>query len=646
MQCKSCGHTNEAGSRFCERCGAPMAQPADAQYTPPAEPTDTRYSQYMPPAEPTQAPFAPPVPPVAAEHREERAPRRKGGTIAIVLGVLCALLAAALVLTLLGVTDSVFSPAKTFAEPEDAVQYFLDRVKAADLDGAMSACAVDEAAQNYDYEAAIDRFGAMGLNVPVFMPSDYALYTSYNQYTVQNQIAGGLRMMALSSTLPEEYEGYLGYVTVPESSGDIQFSDVVKDMDPGAFLEMEIVKIQPNGYEDDAYSDYLEETAAIYGADEMAARDVLFKIDGNYYAGGFMLLRYGESWKIIQVGDPAIAQPATGALIPLDSKSDFDSLLNSAEGGDVEESAAVTETAPATTEAAPASAANTLSGMQVGLSMTGDNSGWTALLANDLIKNAEGRGAEIIANFGSWDLDIQAEQIETLIVQGCDVIIVWTYDVSSSQPALQQAQEAGIYVIMLIASEPIEANGTSSAFIGFDKREFGNTITDWMYDNLGGDLRIGELTSGPDSTVTTDLSGALTEAVTAHPQWKIVSTVNGGYGQSDAYTAAQNMLTMYSDIDVLYCHSDALALGAAQAVQEAGLQDEVSVVCMGESQAIIDAVADSSIRFAVMNDLHMGEAILDVANQLVQGSLSEARIYLDPLLVDSSNAASLSGYSY
>jgi hypothetical protein len=308
MYCKLCGHSNSPESRFCEQCGAFLPEtPADG------------FRPFMP----SQAETPPPQavndasPPTSRRGKPESM-RRKANVAAIVLAAVCVLLAAALALTMLGVTDAVFAPRKTFSTPEDAIRYFTERVQAGDYEGALKACAAGEIAQNYDYEAMIKRLKMMGYYTPSFMPGGYGLYAAYNEAAVKQQILSQLRFMALSVVLPDEYAEYLQGSQIIEDSGSIDFDSVVEDMDPEVFLGLKIADIGQSALADnDANADNLDAMANIYGAEEMAARDVLYEIDGDYYAGGFTLLQYNGSWLICQLGDPLIGQPATGALIPL-----------------------------------------------------------------------------------------------------------------------------------------------------------------------------------------------------------------------------------------------------------------------------------------------------------------------------------------
>ena len=225
MYCTRCGQLVDPQSRFCEHCGAPAEEntahlPSAGAVQPPVEPTPAPRASFAPYEKPPAPPRNPPV------------QRKKANIPAIVLGVVCVLLAAAFAMTALGVTDAVFSPRKTFATPEAAIEYFIDRVKAGDYESALNACASEEIALHYDYQAMIEKNKAISASSPSFMPGEYGMYAAYNEAYAEQRILSQLRFMALSAVLPDEYADYMQGTPVTESSSSIDFDRVTEDMDP------------------------------------------------------------------------------------------------------------------------------------------------------------------------------------------------------------------------------------------------------------------------------------------------------------------------------------------------------------------------------------------------------------------------------
>jgi ABC-type sugar transport system substrate-binding protein len=626
MNCSCCGQANDPGSRFCVSCGAPIeasivsGTPADGK---PAMPV-------------------PPIPAYGAEGGS-RGPRRKAGKASmavILLGALCVLLAVALTLTLLGVTDAVFSPQpKGFETPEDAIEYFISHVKAGDYEGAMAACAVDEVAQNYDYEAMLKRIEAMIPSMP-YLPAEYELYGAFNEASMKNQIMRQLAYMAFSVTLPEEYGGWLS--GTPLYGDSVDFDDVVKDMDPEEFFAIEVVKIGEADLADNANNrDNMEKQAEIYGAADMVSRDVLYDADGDYYAGGVTLLEYDGGWLIFSLNDPLLSQSVYGALIPVANESEFDSLLGGSyvapEVSESPESPAVTQTAPAE---APADS------YVIGLSLPSMSSGWYAAQANDIAAMAAAAGGELYAFDANFDAATQLDQVENMIVMGVDAIAITPVNLEACITVLQEAKEAGIVVILLGRDETGVLNGLYVVSIDYDYYNDAKILAEWVETNMGGDLKIGEITAMDGIGITIDRSEGLHAVADANPGWEIVESTAANFMRDEAKTVAGNMLSTHPDIDVLFCQTDDLALGAADAVAEKGLTGQVTVVGIGGQAAALEAIQSGSIGAISTVDPHIGATLMDVADGVLSGQTVALQILVPSFIIDKANVDEMGSFGY
>ena len=211
-----------------------------------------------------------------------------------------------------------------FDRPEDAIAYFFDRVAAEDYDAALSACAINTKSERYDFEAMAERLKS--IHPEVMLPSEYAMFAQFNEAKHKADVLRQLVWMSLSVTLPDEYADFLkGYPLLGEH---VDYGDFVKSVDPAPFKGIVIVDIgEHHLLETDRHQKTLMRQAEVYGAKAATSRDVLYRIDGNYYAGGVMLLEYDSGWLIDSLMDPLINQPAFGSLIPVGNESEFIDLL-------------------------------------------------------------------------------------------------------------------------------------------------------------------------------------------------------------------------------------------------------------------------------------------------------------------------------
>ena len=193
------------------------------------------------------------------------------------------------------------------------------------------------------------------------------------------------------------------------------------------------------------------------------------------------------------------------------------------------------------------------------------------LYFRDLEEGLRRFGAENCWNFTSADaayvMEDQVAQIEDMVTQGLDLIIASPGDLIALKPAYEVAKEAGIPI--LSTGDSVKDETLEIGFIGAVWKETGIDQTEWMVEKLGGSGTMARI-GGPGASeyVEGRLEG-FEEVVAANPGIDVV------FNQSaDSFTAeeglrlAQDALTANPDLNAIWADSDALALGAVQAVNE------------------------------------------------------------------------------
>ena len=295
MNCTKCGSKLSEGSTFCMNCGQKI------------EAFDQNAARANSPV--------------------EKPKKRKTSFFVWFFAGLSLLLAAALVIVLILPSNSSFSAGsnnKGFDTPEEAIEHFIGCINNGDIEGAIKASYIQKAVENYDFEYLADRLGTVS---PVIAyPSEYEFYYSYNINKLENQMLRQINAMVLSLTQPE-------YASVVFTSREYVLKDEKADyegLDPILSEEIQIIEIavpRPDLYYSELNQENMKKQRRTYNADGSEWRAVLYKYDGDYYAGGFQLFEYDGKYYVVNAKENLIGQPPTGELIPLGSKSDFDDLV-------------------------------------------------------------------------------------------------------------------------------------------------------------------------------------------------------------------------------------------------------------------------------------------------------------------------------
>ncbi len=297
MFCTKCGKENADGSAFCVGCGNAISAPAPNQ-------TNNR---------PTA-----PVP----------KPAKKGNTAAIALGVLSVVLAIALTLSLTGVIEisggsGAFAASKSFSSPEDAIEYFVERLKDGDWEGALSACAIDEVAKGFDYTAFAERLNVIPTAMMSYLPSEYEQYIGYNKYRLRQQIMIQMACFSVSFNIAKDNSGLLEGTTETLKDGKLP-EGFIEQLSPNRISALRLVDTgKVKMHDDERNRENQKKQAGVFGADDVQFRIALYEYDGNYYVGGFTLINYGGRWLIQSMSDPLAGIPMSGVPYPVSGESEF-----------------------------------------------------------------------------------------------------------------------------------------------------------------------------------------------------------------------------------------------------------------------------------------------------------------------------------
>lgn len=225
------------------------------------------------------------------------------------------------------------------------------------------------------------------------------------------------------------------------------------------------------------------------------------------------------------------------------------------------------------------------------------------------------QGISLTFEAGAEDGDeaTQIAAIENAIIRG-DVGILITLNGPGVNNAIQQARDAGLYVIALdTPPDPIDVTDITFAT---DNRLAGNLIGSWAAGQLDGERAvIGLLDVFDDRIVSVDyqrnqgflqgmgidvgdpnLNGD--EAPTGQysgGEYEIVGNQATGGAEDGGRTAMETLLSQNPDINVVYTINEPAAFGAYQAIEAAGREDDVIIVSVDGGCAGVGYVADGVI---------------------------------------------------
>ena len=255
---------------------------------------------------------------------------------------------------------------------------------------------------------------------------------------------------------------------------------------------------------------------------------------------------------------------------------------------------------------------------------------------------------EITMADGKNDMTEQTAQVENFITQGMDVIILNLVQTSSAEVLIDKIVAADIPLV-LINREPLGEtdesypgilNNEKVCYVGADARQSGtyqgeivaelDTKGDINGDGVVKYVMIEGDPENVDAQYRTEYSiKALEDAGIAVEC--LVDNV-GNWDQTKGQEIAAAALAQYSDIDVIFCNNDAMALGAAAAISAAGLTvgEDVYLLGVDALDECVEMVNAGTMTGTVLND-HIGQShtAVDVAIKLLNGEKIENYYWVD-----------------
>ena len=206
---------------------------------------------------------------------------------------------------------------------------------------------------------------------------------------------------------------------------------------------------------------------------------------------------------------------------------------------------------------------------------------------------------------GGWDANQQANAIQNAISSGVDGIVISPVDPSAVCTYVDEALEAGIEVCALTtqigtgdAEDPVYPE--TVGLVGHIETEVGRTAMDIAAEALDRKGKIAIIEGTPGMSDTEGRKKGIDEENKEYPDIEVVSRVCGEWVVDKAYTAMQNIIQSNPEVELVICHSDNMAVGAAKALEDADMTDKVKIVGIGGSKDALDLIKKGEIYGTIM----------------------------------------------
>lgn len=225
----------------------------------------------------------------------------------------------------------------------------------------------------------------------------------------------------------------------------------------------------------------------------------------------------------------------------------------------------------------------------VGFAQIGSESGWRAAETTVTRQEAEKRGHDLKFADAQQKQENQIKAVKTFIAQGVDAILLAPVVATGWDQVLQEAKEAEIPVVLLDRQVDSSEDLYLTA-VGSDLEHEGRVAGEWLAQQVGDrTCNVVELQGTTGSSPAIKRKAGFEAGIAGHDNITITRSQTADFTRTKGKEVMESFLKAEGgdEICALYAHNDDMAVGAIQAIKEAGKKPGTDILVVS-----IDAVPD------------------------------------------------------
>ena len=269
----------------------------------------------------------------------------------------------------------------------------------------------------------------------------------------------------------------------------------------------------------------------------------------------------------------------------------------------------------------------------MGFSQVGAESEWRTANTASIKDAAKKDGVTLKFADAQQKQENQVKAIRSFIAQKVDVIAFSPVVESGWDTVLREAKAAKIPVILTDRAVNVSDPSLYVSFIGSDFVEEGRKAGRWLLEhakkNPNAALNIVELQGTVGSAPAIDRKKGFEEIIKSNPKLTVIRSQTGDFTRAKGKEVMEAFLKARDKkIDVLYAHNDDMAIGAIQAIEEAGLKPgkDITIISIDGVKGAFEAMLAGKLNVTVECNPLLGPQLMQLARDVVAGKPVEKRI--------------------
>lgn len=183
--------------------------------------------------------------------------------------------------------------------------------------------------------------------------------------------------------------------------------------------------------------------------------------------------------------------------------------------------------------------------------------------------------SDVIVTDAAFNPTKQVSDVEDLLRQNIDLLIYWPVDDKAIADVLERAVAAGVPTVQAGGGFTDSPGTVSNAYIS--QWQLGEMVARRLMEDMGGKGKIIAMLPIAGTTAAVDQLDALQTVLKEYPGAELVSVEYGDWNRAKAKQITENLLQRFPRIDGVFSPAGQMSIGVAEAFDEAGRLDEVTM---------------------------------------------------------------------
>jgi galactofuranose transport system substrate-binding protein len=268
----------------------------------------------------------------------------------------------------------------------------------------------------------------------------------------------------------------------------------------------------------------------------------------------------------------------------------------------------------------------------LGFSQIGAESEWRTANSESIKSAAKESGIDLKFADAQQKQENQIKALRSFIAQKVDVIAFSPVVETGFETVLREAKAAKIPVILTDRAVSAKDDSLWVTFMGSDFLEEGRKAGRWLTEKMKagkGDVNIVELQGTVGSAPAIDRKKGFEEIIKSDPKFKIIRSQTGDFTRAKGKEVMEAFLKADAGkINVLFAHNDDMAIGAIQAIEEAGLKPgkDIIIVSIDGVKGAFEAMMAGKLNVTVECSPLLGPQLMSAVKDVVAGKPIPKRI--------------------